>query len=242
MRPLFFVSLIALFANIADAQLLPFLDDFSDGNTADGRPGTWLPVNNRIVDAASGDLVLTHNAQFSTHIQELDGLQDVSIRTQLRFIQLSKNQDAAILFARAGAGSYWGELTSDGLLAYGEVAGGNVSVWEIRSTSFNPVAGDVLMQFDVIADRISLTVWPESSLMPTKPQLTRTDRSITEGGQLGITFLPNVDGGNATASAVFRYVSVVPEPSSLPLLVVGMILAGRRIFSVKSPKFPGLCK
>jgi hypothetical protein len=64
--------------------------------------------------------------------------------------------------------------------------------------------------------------------MPTTPQLTRTDRSITEGGRLGITLLPNIDGGNGTTSAAFRYVSVVPEPSSLQLIVVGMIFAGRR--------------
>ena len=34
---------VVSFSSSTNAQLLPFVDDFNDGNATDGMPGTWLP-------------------------------------------------------------------------------------------------------------------------------------------------------------------------------------------------------
>jgi len=217
-----------LHAPCSYGQLLPFLDDFNDGDATDGMPGTWLPGSQPggTRDATSGDMVVSHTAQMSTLVQELTGLQDLSIGTQLSFTELSGNADALVVWARSPANSpaaYSGGIANDGLLAI-VYTDDNLAVEFLAATpsSLDPVGADVLLQFDVFGTQLSLTAWQAGDAKPAGPQLTVTDSRLTEGGQLGFTFSPNFGGGDAPASAVLRHYSVVPEPSTALLAIIGL--------------------
>jgi hypothetical protein len=218
---------IVLAAGDSHAQLLPFIDDFNDGDATDGNPGTWLPGTeaggSRV--ATSGDMVVTHTGFAATRLQELSGLRDMSLRTQLRFTQVSGNRDGAVVWGRSTSPGvvYYGAIDTEGLIAIGYTgtAGGFL---DSISTSLDPIANDVILQFDIAGDRLNLTAWQEGTPKPTSPQLTATDHRLTEGGGLGFTLTPNLNGGSATASVAFRYfaVNAIPEPSAFAL---GLILA-----------------
>jgi hypothetical protein len=145
----------------------------------------------------------------------------------LRIIQLSGNRDAGVVWARseAGVGVYWGAIDSEGLLAIGYVPPiGDNQFLNSTSTSLDPVTKDVRLQFDVFGDRLALTAWQDGDAKPISPQLTAIDDRQQVGGGVGLTLVPNLDGGSAPAAVVFRYYSVVPEPSSLGL--AGMATLG----------------
>ena len=185
-----------------------FLDDFGDGDVKDGVPGTWSGTT-QVLDASSGDLIISAASSQSARLTEMSAIKDVSIQTQLCFSQISGNRDGVILFARSGAGSYWGELTTDGLLAFGAVQpNGGTTVWSIQQTQIDPVGGDVRLRFDVVGDRVSLSAWPAGSTNPPAPQLSRQSDQIPNSGQLGVTLLPNIRGGNGIASAQLRYIFI----------------------------------
>jgi hypothetical protein len=209
------------------AQLLPFVDDFSNGDATDGIPGTWIPGGqpDAIQDASSGDFVITASALSFSSVQELIGLRDVSIETQVTFSQ-TFNGDFASIWARGTddeAGSYWGGIRDNGLLGIGRENGdGSNTIFDTIGTPLDPVNGDVLLRFDVIGNQISLFAWQAGSTMPASPQLTEQDNVWTEGGHLGLSLNPNLDGGDSQASVVFRYYAVVPEPATLLLAMLGM--------------------
>jgi hypothetical protein len=146
------------------AQLLPFVDDFSNGDATDGIPGTWIPGGqpDAIQDASSGDFVITASDLSWSSVQELNGLRDVSIETQVTFSQTS-NGDFANVWARGpdvGPGTYWGGIRDNGLLGIGrENSDGSNTIFDTIGTSLDPVNGDVLLRFDVIGDQISLFAW-----------------------------------------------------------------------------------
>ena len=84
---------------------MPFFDNFDDMNAADGMPGTWVPgaaAPGGDRDASSGDFTVTHSGTVSTYVEELTGLRDVSIRTQLRLLNwnTSASEDSANLYVR----------------------------------------------------------------------------------------------------------------------------------------------
>jgi hypothetical protein len=212
------------------AQLLPFIDDFSDGDATDGIPGTWIQggQSSAIQDASSGDFVITASAQSSSYVQELIGLRDVSIETQVTFSQTT-NDDFANVWARGGGedpnafGSYWGGIRENGLLGIGrENSNGSQTTFDTIGTTLDPINGDVLLRFEVIGNQISLFAWQEGSTMPASPQLTQQDNVWTAGGTLGLTYNPNLAGGSSLGSVVFRYYKVVPEPSTILLAMLGM--------------------
>jgi hypothetical protein len=157
------------------AELLPFVDDFSDGDATDGMPGTWIAGGqpDAIHDASSGDFVITANALSFSYVQELIGLRDVSIETQVTFSQTT-NEDFANVWARGASDpnafgsywggirekSYWGGIRENGILGIGrENSDGSNTIFDTIGTSLDPVNGDVLLRFDVIGDQISLFAW-----------------------------------------------------------------------------------
>ncbi len=214
------------------AELLPFVDDFSDGDATDGNPGTWISggQSGATQDASSGDFVITSRDQSWAYVQELDGLRNVSIETQVTFSQTS-NQDFASVWARGTGeafGSYWGGIRESGALGIGrENNDGSNTIFDTIGTSLDPVNGDVFLRFDVIENQISLFAWQAGSLMPASPQLTQLDNIWTEGGSLGLALTPNMAGGRSPASVVFRYYAVVPEPSAIVLMgIAGLVMLG----------------
>jgi hypothetical protein len=211
------------------AQLLPFVDDFSNGDATDGIPGTWIPGGqpDAIQDASSGDFVITASALSFSSVQELIGLRDVSIETQVTFSQTT-NDDFANVWARGPTdpnafGSYWGGIRENGTLGIGrENSNGSNAIFDTIETTLDPINGDVLLRFDVIGNQLSLFAWQEGSTMPASPQLTEIDNVWTAGGSLGLSYNPNLAGGSSSGSVVFRYYKVVPEPATILLAMFGM--------------------
>ena len=215
------------------AGVIPFCDHFEDGDHTDGIPGTWIPGKypGGIRDSSSGDFVTTDTGpgQADTALEELTGLEDVSIRTQFRFSQYS-GDDAAYgyVFARQSQeegnySEYWGGIKStDASIAIGYTRPtlGDVILDEV-STSLDPFTKDVLFQFDVVGNQISLTAWQEGEPQPPVPQMSVTDSHVTEGGALGIGL--GTEAG-VSASLVHRYVCFVPEPSTFILAALGLVL------------------
>jgi hypothetical protein len=193
------------------AGLLPFVDDFNDGDATDGSPGTWLPGTEaggtRI--ATSGDMVVTHTGWAATGVDELRGLRDMSMRTQLRFTQVSGNRDGAVVWGRAASPGvvYYGAIDTEGLIAIG-ITGPSGGFLDSMTTSLDPIGNDVILQFDMLGDRLNLTAWQEGTVKPSLPQLSATDARLTEGGGLGFTLTSNLNGGSAPAAVVFRYFAV----------------------------------
>jgi hypothetical protein len=148
------------------------------------------------------------------------------MRTQLRFTQVSGNRDGAVVWGRAASPGvvYYGAIDTEGLIAIG-YTGPSGGFLNSMDTSLDPVANDVILQFDILGDRLNLTAWQEGTPKPSSPQLTATDSRLTAGGGLGFTLTPNLDGGSAPASVAFRYfdVSEIPEPSCSVLFVLGAI-------------------
>jgi hypothetical protein len=107
----------ATHTNVLRAQPF-FVDDFEDEDTTDGRPVNWLPGRfmDGDADASAGDFVLT-GSNVSFYVPQSVALQDVSVRTQLRFQASSGNAQIAYVFARSSMGDgYAGAIQQDGQL------------------------------------------------------------------------------------------------------------------------------
>ena len=53
------------------------------------------------------------------------------------------------------------------------------------SSGFNPFAGDIHIQFDVVGRSLSLTVWRSGLNQPPRPQLTTTVPTTLPAGRVG---------------------------------------------------------
>jgi hypothetical protein len=143
------------------AGLLPFIDNFEDGSATDGSPGTWLPGGSAeaVREVVGGDYILSHTALASSFV-EGSTTGDVSIRTQLRILETDSFVFAAVFARSPSFASYFGGIRETGEIAIGEsFAGGGITTRERVFTELNPFTTDVLLQFDVIGDQISLTAW-----------------------------------------------------------------------------------
>ena len=131
------------------------------------------------------------------------------------------------LFARSGNGSYYGEITSNGLLALGVVPPGGVpNTWSVLSTGLDPVNEEIQLRFDVIGNEISLTAWSAGTATPKRPQLSRRNDLVTEGGELGFLLIPNIRGGNESASGQLRYVFVRDRLSNVADMLAAALRQG----------------
>jgi hypothetical protein len=207
-----------------------FCDNFNDGNARDGIPGTWLPSASPLGtrDASSGDLVVTHSANMSTYVQELNGVRDLSIRAQLNFENAdSRSVDYASIWARSpltadvdDPAGYAGGIDTNGTIRLYHSSSDRVTtVLRSANTSIDPVNNDVFLQFDVFRNELSLTAWQDGQEKPASPQLATTDNRLVDGGQVGFAF----NAAGFTDSATLRYFEVVPEPSSALLTVLGLL-------------------
>ena len=87
-------------------------------------------------------------------------------------------------------------------------------------SDFRPIDEDVLLQFDVIGDTLSLYAWRPGESRPTVPQLETTS-SLFSDGTVGISYDPGAPG---RGSATFRFVHVadtsIPEPPTAALSAI----------------------
>jgi hypothetical protein len=218
-------------SSLARAETI-FFDDFDDGNAMDGNPANWTAVpdySDGTLDASSGDYVLRPSSSNSVWIAA--GifspplvLGDVSIRAQIR----AETQNEGIgLLARGTIGStgraYQGGIFGDGVLYIFQNGPlpNEVGRELVRTSSeFRPINEDVVLQFDVIGETLSLYAWRPGESRPPVPQL-QTRSSLFDEGAVGVSYDPGAPG---RGSATFRYIHVadasIPEPPTAMLSAV----------------------
>jgi hypothetical protein len=211
-----------------------FLDDFSDGSLTNdvpvdssGRPVIWTPLdgfNQGTADASSQDLVLTTTSGDGSIIvlPSQDDLTDMSVRTRIR-------QDGApgstAVFARANAdvltAYHAGISTNSGNAFIGRNNAPDPITLISAPTDLDIATEDVMLQFDVVGNKLSLFAWPaiegESKLID--PTLMVYDDTLSSG--IAGVILDNTGAGTTT----FHFVEVVaiPEPGSACLCLCGIL-------------------
>ena len=214
-------------------------DSFDDGNFDDGVPFTWTIGSTAepcCYDASSGDLVMTEvdlsNEQNHALTVSSDILADVSVRLQGK----TDGAGGLVALARwnvpapdADPYFYGGLLNSSGFMrmfrADAAPDGTNTIVSLASDTLQINTQDDVLLQFDVLGDMLSLTAWRPGQPKPA-PQLTAID-STYSSGEAGIAFASSV----LNSSGTFRFAEAyVPEPSAFSLSSLGLmsLIAWRR--------------
>jgi RNA polymerase sigma factor (sigma-70 family) len=215
----------------ARAQSMGFLDDFENGSATDNSPVSWeliSPWSNATLDASSGDLVLQSLPGTTRSVVAVvrdHFLFNTSIQAR---VSVNGVNDGILLGARGDTsiGAYWGGVSSSGVLQITKSRPNEYHV--LRSTSSNlvPTNGDVVIQFDVIGNELSLFAWRPGEMKPVLPQLQATDNEYTRGITGLIWDTPAL--GSTTTIRYFHVAnSPIPEPSSVVLGSLGFIaLAG----------------
>jgi hypothetical protein len=219
-----------ILSSVAQAQTT-FFDDFDDGDSTDGVPTEWVPVE--FFSAASygvqgGDYVLsTPGGQpvvsAGVAYANINALFNTSVRAQVRQIQ---GTGSIALLARANIDAltaYQAGIDSEGTVYLARNSGPVVPpILATAPTDLNTVDEDVVLQLDAIGNELSLYAWRIGDAKPAIPLLSVTDHAYTSGvpGLL-------ISGGIAH-SAAYRYVHVanasIPEPSAAVLSAI--FLAG----------------
>ncbi len=197
-----------------------FFDDFEDGDETDGVPATWLRGDNTngASGVVAGDYILT-GTDVSSYVEESTAFDDGYVRVQLRFLQ-SINSTFAYIGARSPIGAaYVGGIQQDGALAIIEANEGTpIQIHASINTSLSPSTRDVLLQFDTVGTRISLTAWHLGDPKPAQPQLVVFDDTTTSG-EVGV----GLGNGGGASQVAFRHVEAVPEPPAMALGSLGAL-------------------
>jgi len=217
-------------ASSAQAETI-VLDTFEDGSISDGVPATWtlvLPVFPGTLDAASGDLVMTPSDRaIVTSIPDLV-LEDVSIRAQARLLEVSPSGSGVELLARgdrSAVTAYIAGINEDGEVYIGRANDG-LPAYATANTDIRPLSEDVVLQFDVFGDKLSMWAWRAGETMPAEPLITATDNTLTTG-EVGFDYYA-VAATPPLGSAVYRYVHIasthIPEPSAMAIALGCVII------------------
>ena len=189
------VAILLSFAlsTVAHGQIIPFVDDFEDGNVADGMPATWLPYIEPALNFASaqfevfeGDFIITPDNLADVSVAYVDEttagpdtMGNVSVRTELRYLEVV---ESATLFARGtadGQSFFAGINGSEVFVGSGPVPGavpGPDSFLTV-DTDLDPFQS-VFIQLDVIeiepdvSAAILVTAWQAGDVMPDEPLLS----------------------------------------------------------------------
>jgi hypothetical protein len=225
-RVLSAVCLALQLISFAAAQTAPlvFTDDFSDGSSTDGNPVTWIggSVVNKDFRISGSNITLA----FVAGSQEFG---DVSIRTTARAHVDSPGSPNDFHFlgpiARSTAGGqsyFWGGIGTNGNIAVGTWGPYAESVLSVPQ--LDPTTMDVDLQFDVVGNQLSLWAWSDEGGIPkpASPQITWQSTLALNQGSIGLGH--NANGG--TGYVDYRSVSVIPEPGTVALLLVGAFACG----------------
>ena len=177
-------AIVLLMSALASAQSLPFNDDFEDEIKTNA---TW----NRSVQNSSvtnGDLLLSFNGLASATVRNTRDVGDVSLRTQLRFLDLGFTF-ASLNSRQTGFPAYYGGIRDDGLLAIGKSDDmGNFTVDRSLDTDLDPFTDNISLRFDVIGGDTSLTGWVAGTPEPAPNCTGRTPH--TKRDRLGSASTP----------------------------------------------------
>lgn len=194
-----------------------FFEHFTDGNLHDNTPVSWgtggygetLPVVN-------GDLMLVPGSEIAAAVVYDASYEDVSLLTRLgvsspgyKNAGLIARQDGAVAYTAGITGNRFGVHDHSLVLTFGGLSTPNLEVLASAPTNLDPSKTDVLLQFDVVDDALSLFAWADGTPRPAQPQLAVHDGRI-RGGSIGTFF----DNDSGSAKAVFREFLAMPGQST----------------------------
>lgn len=200
-------------------------DDFEDGSISDSSPVLWNAEQSNLA-VQDGSLIVS-GAGVPLAVPVLGELSNVSIQVQLRILEgdyagvsgrrISSGQHRGY-FAAVGEFSDNGQIGHDSFLAYNN----SLEILDVKNVDFNPKVEDVILQLDIIGNRVTYWAWPANGIRPDQPLGSVIDNTISSGKIFLWASSPGLVG-NKNGRAAFRYVRVadapiVPEPASLSLV------------------------
>jgi hypothetical protein len=192
----------------------------------------YAPSNFNVIN---GDLVLLptdhgHPTDFTSvaHVPRYV-LTDTSIRAQIRATGVGDNFGVALIgrIVESTFDGYWAGVKADGTLTIHKSGAPNSDIGILLASTpsaLTPQHEDVVLQFDLIGNQLSLYAWRPGQSKPSVPQLRASDSRFPRGSAGVILDFPPVDG-----TGTFRFVHVsntpIPEPSgsSLALASAGLL-------------------
>jgi hypothetical protein len=226
-----------------------FIDDFEDGNAADGSPATWAryapPFDQGTFAAEDGSLVVTPPTSgplpfgpnyWETGVYSANQLyHDVNVLAQFRALAQGSTWaginalDTEATLGRSGIYAT-GFIVRDGSNSFLRITQNDAPLGT-SNTTLSHVTDEMNMRFVVSGLNASLTAWPLGTPEPA-PQLSLTLPSSYASAQGHVA----VWAGNRNTSVpvAFRFVNVVPEPASIAiafaiiLTLIGSIRSVRR--------------
>ena len=215
-------------STVARGQVIPFLDDFEDGDATDGIPVSWLlgTGDTAELEVVNGDYVITPDNLvnvMSSYVVETsfgpDITGDVSVRTELRYLDVV---ESAGIFAR---GSADGESFHAGIALGSQVfvgtTGGEFLITDTNLTPFEPVVIQLDVEEAGASSFVAVIAWQADDPMPDDPLLSFTAPSRI--GSVGV-FIDAHD--TELGSVAFREFSAALDPGAHLSLPTGVLQAG----------------
>jgi hypothetical protein len=190
-----------------------FFEHFTDGSLHDDAPISWHTAGyGESLSIVDGDLLLTPQPELAAAIADEANYQDVSLLTRLR-VSTPGFSDAGLIARKDGGVAYTAGITGNRMgrydhsliLTYGGLKKSNFEILASAPTNLDPSKTDVLLQFDIVDDSMSLFAWADGTPRPAQPQLAVRDGRIQQGA-IGTFF--DSDSSNATAG--FRELLAMP--------------------------------
>ncbi|MEM9658342.1 MAG: hypothetical protein AAF961_08280 [Planctomycetota bacterium] len=216
-----------------------YFEDFAGGDVS--HSSVWTDYTGGTSSAAAGDLVLAETplgmVTAPTGVSAVETLSNVSVRTRVNFAGTPIESAGVAIVANGDASVrnsyYQGGINPDNNNLYINWNEGFDSTnFAFVESGFDFSGGEeIVLQFDVAGNELSLTAWRPGEAMPATPQLQYTDDAVLlPPGIPGLLF---DGGGDADASATFRYFHVasqpIPEPATCMLLAAATALAFARV-------------
>jgi len=208
---------ILLAIPVANAdQPVWFFDHFTDGNVHDDAPISWYTGGyGETLSVVDGDLLLKPQSELAAAVVDDAVYQNVSLLTRLKVsnrsftnVGLIARQDGAIGYTAGISGNRYGVYDHSLILTYGGLSKSNLEVLASTPTSLDPSTTDVLLQFEIMDDSLSLFAWADGTPRPSTPQLNVHDSRISQGA-IGTFF----DNDSSRTTAVFRELLAMPGHS-----------------------------
>jgi hypothetical protein len=230
-----------------------FLDDFEDGNATDGSPATWAhsapPFDQGNFAVVNGSLAITPATSgtppfpnlWETDVYLANQLyHDVNVHAQFRALAQGSSWvginalDTEATQGRSGVYAT-GFIVQDGANRFLRITQ-NDSAIATSNTTLSQLTDELNMRFVVTGLRASLTAWPLGTPEPA-PQLSVTLPASYASTEGHVT----IWAGNRTTSVpvAFRFVNVVPEPASITIAFVMILMLLGSIRSLRTKALSG---
>lgn len=233
-------GLVGVHLNTASAGTL-FVDDFSDGDYADGSPVTWKPVlTPASFDASTGKFVIGRTNDTAAESEpSADArdvvIRDVSVRARVKVTETNggagistRNQDSNDTLGYFAGIAYQPEFGGS-LVSAGISLSGNQQEFFLTNddSAIINLPYDVRKEFtdvqlDVFEDQIDVWAWRAGDPMPDQPQFSISDTTYTDAGYIRLLSLRAIKEQGGSSSAIFESVHVADMPiHNIPSTKVG---------------------